>query len=303
MPQPFAPTLVILAAGMGSRYGGLKQLEAVGPGGATLMDYAVHDALRAGFGSVVFVIRPDMQAVFRDVAARYASRLPVHLAFQRLSDLPDGITPPAERVKPWGTAQALIAAEPQVTGSFAIANADDFYGAPAFAAIADFLRAAPAAEPTWAIAGYPLGHTLSEAGPVNRAVCRTGPDGWLVELDEVLEIRPDAAGGLVGRGSEGPVQLERSTPVSMNLWGFTPALFPVLRAGFREFLTHGDRLRGEHLLPTAVRGALARGAARVRVLEVESPWFGITHPDDRPRVETALRGLVAAGDYPERLWS
>lgn len=281
--------LVILAAGLGSRYGGLKQLEAVGPGGATLMDYSLYDAHRAGFGEAVFVIRPDMQETFGDYAARFEPRLPWRAALQRLEDVPPGVGVPSSRTKPWGTAHAVLAAAPFVRGPFAVLNADDFYGAEAFAALAEFLRHhAGDRPPSHAIVGYRLRDTISEAGPVNRAVCRIDAEGWLRSIEEVTGIE-------AGSDAQGIV--------SMNLWGFTPAVFDTLRDGVIEFFGSGDTRQEEYLLPTVIRSAVQRGECRVRVLEPAGRWFGITHRADRPRVAAALRALVDAGRYPERLWA
>jgi hypothetical protein len=298
------PTLVILAAGMGSRYGGNKQLDAVGPGGATLMDYSVHDARRAGFTDLVFVIRPDMEEAFRPfVAARYGAGggLAVRTAHQRLDDLPAGAVVPAGRTKPWGTAHAVLAAEAQVHGPFAVVNADDFYGAEAWSAVAGFLREAPPGTPTWAVVGYRLRDTVSEAGGVNRGACRTDAGGWLTGIDEVKEIVP-AGTALTGMGPRGAVTLAGDSLVSMNMWAFTPVVFGLLREGLTRFLTSAEPLKGEYLLPEAVQDAVRSGAARVRVLDPGSRWFGVTYQADRPAVGAALRALVAAGRYPERLW-
>ena len=297
------PTLVLLAAGMGSRYGGVKQLEAVGPGGATLMDYSIYDAYRAGFRRVVFVIRPDLEAAFQEtIVPRYAGKIEVATAHQRLEDTPGGQPVPEGRKKPWGTGQAVLAAAPKVNGPFVVANADDFYGAPAFAAAAEFLRI-PAGEgaTTFALVGYRLRDTLSEHGAVNRGVCRVDAEGWLSQVEEVLEIAPTERGDLVGRGPKGHVTIQPETLVSMNFWVFTPAIFPILRAGFVRFFDRADPTK-EFLLPAAVQDALERGAARVRVLDAGSPWFGMTYPADRPRVELAITGLVRDRVYPERLW-
>ena len=297
------PTLVLLAAGMGSRYGGVKQLEAVGPGGATLMDYSIYDAYRAGFRKVVFVIRPDLEAAFQEtILPRYAGRLDVVTAHQRLEDTPGGAPVPEGRKKPWGTGQAVLAAAPKVDGPFVVANADDFYGAPAFAAAAEFLRGpSPEGAATFALVGYRLRDTLSEHGAVNRGVCRVDADGRLSLVEEVLEIAPSERGELVGRGPRGHVTIQPDTLVSMNFWVFTPAIFPILRAGFVRFFSGPDATK-EFLLPAAVQDALERGAARVRVLDAGSPWFGMTYPADRPRVEQAISALVRANVYPERLW-
>lgn len=292
-----APTLVVLAAGMGSRYGGLKQLDPVGPGGATLMDYSVFDAKRAGFGRVVFIIRPDMEEAFRPfVAERYGSTIDVATAHQRKEDIPAGVTPPPDRAKPWGTGQAVLAAERQVNGPFAVINADDFYGRGAYEALARFF--AGNRDDTFALVGYRLVDTLSESGGVNRGVCRVSRDGWLEDIVETYDIQRRADGRLAGKDGA-PIADE--TPVSMNFWGFTPAVFPLLRAGFDEFFRTADLAKGEYLLPSELDRAVKRGAARVRVIESGSRWFGMTYPGDRPAVSAAIHRLVTEGAYPERL--
>jgi hypothetical protein len=285
--------LVILAAGLGSRYGGLKQLDPVGPGGATLMDYSLFDALRAGFGEAVFVIRPDMEAAFGEFARRWGTRLRWRTALQRLEDVPPGVSVPADRTKPWGTAHAVLAAAALIRGPFVVLNADDFYGAQAFTALAEVPS-------TNALVGFRLGDTRSEAGTVNRGMCRTDPDGWLETIEEVTGLEMAGDGSFTGQGESGPVRLSGDTIVSMNLWGFQPAVLDTLRGGLAAFF-RGDH-RGEYLLPTVIRGAVGRGECQVRVLEPHSRWFGITHPADRPVVERALRQLVNEGRYPERLW-
>ena len=301
-------TLVVLAAGMGSRYGGMKQLDAVGPGGWTLMDYSVFDARRAGFTDVVFVIRPDMEDAFRPfAAARYGAgdgALRVAMVHQRLDALPAGAPVPPGRRKPWGTAHAVLAAADAVRTPFAVVNADDFYGAAAYEAVAGFLtgEGRTGALPTWAIAGYRLDETTSDAGGVNRGVCRTDSAGWLTHIEEVLDIVPAPDGGFTGRASGGAVALEPAALVSMNIWAFTPAVFDVLRNGLADFLRVADPVKDEFLLPAAIQNAVHHGAARVRVLDPRSRWFGVTYPADRPAVADALRTLVAEGRYPERLW-
>jgi NDP-sugar pyrophosphorylase family protein len=289
---------------MGSRYGGVKQLEPVGPGGATLMDYSIYDALRAGFQKIVFIIRPDLEEAFRaTILPRYAGQVEVATAHQRLDAVPEGMSVPADRTKPWGTGQAVLAAEGAVNGPFVVANADDFYGAPAFAATAEFLRH-PAGEgpATFALVGYRLKDTLSEHGAVNRGACVVTREGWLEKVEEIYEIAPAANDKLMGRGARGHVELSADALVSMNLWAFHPTIFPILRAGFVRFLQGADA-KSEFLLPAAVQEALTRGVARVRVLDAGSPWFGMTYPADRPRVEQAVAALVRSGVYPARLWS
>ena len=304
------PVLLVLAAGLGSRYGGLKQLEPVGPDGATLMDYAVFDAARAGFGAAVFVVRPEMDPAFSDrVLPRYVGRLAVRTAHQHM-DLPPGYTMPEGRTKPWGTAHAVLAAADTVAAPFAVLNADDFYGRQAYADAAAFLRA-PQDDPvpTYALAGFRLDHTLSAAGGVNRAVCRVSPEGWLEEVSEVLHIAADDSGSLRGEEHGVARRFRGDEPVSMNLWAFTPAVFPQLRAGFEAFLRAGsggpsraDPAKREYLIPTIVQSLIARGEARVRVLPTASRWTGMTHPEDRALVEARIREMVAQGEYPERLW-
>jgi hypothetical protein len=300
--------LVILAAGLGSRYGGgggagLKQMETVGPGGTTLMEYSLYDARRAGFGDVVFVIRAEMAERFSEFAARrFGSRVPWRTVIQRLEDIPPGVTLPSERVKPWGTAQAVLAAADVVRGPCAVLNADDFYGAEAFAALAGFLRQ-PASDrpPSHAVVGYRLRDTVPEGGAVNRGACRADATGWLETIEEVTGIVRRGDDRYVGTGETGEVVLAGDALVSMNLWGFTPAIFDTLRRGWREFFRSESGGR-EYLLPTVVREAVRRNECRVKVLEAGSRWFGITHVADRPIVAAALQRLVAEGRYPERLW-
>lgn len=303
--MPGAPALVILAAGMGSRYGGPKQLEPVGPGGAMLMDYTIYDARRAGFGRAVFVVRPDLEAAFAKlVRERYAGWINASVALQRLEDVPAGVLAPA-RGKPWGTAQAVLAAEPDVSGSFAVLNADDFYGRGALAQAAEFLGRPiePVAQPVFANVAYPLGETLGPTGGLNRALLRLSGDGWLEGVEEILEIRPLGDGACAGVDARGrPTVIERDALISLNLWLFTPAVFPMLHRGFAEFLKRPDAGSGEYLIPHAMHHAVAHGEARIRVLRSSSRWLGMTYREDRPAVEKALRNLVAAGEYPEQLW-
>ena len=297
-------TLVVLAAGMGSRYGGLKQLEAVGPSGETLMDYSIFDAIRAGFTRVVFVIRPDMEEAFRAFAnGRFGGQVRVTTAHQQLSDVPAGTTVPAERAKPWGTAHAVLAAASAVDGPFAVVNADDFYGRSAYEAAERFLRQeVGGVPPAWALIGYRLADTLSEAGGVNRGICRTDPHGWLTAIEEVTGLVRRGA-TVVGRAGGCQVSLGDDDQVSMNFWGFTPAFFEQLRVAFTDFLAHADLATAEFLLPTVIADAVGATRARVRVLDSGARWIGMTYPADRPLVEAELRRLVAAGEYPPALWS
>lgn len=312
-------TLVVLAAGMGSRYGGLKQIDPVGPSGETVLDYAVFDAMRAGFARVVFVIRRDFEALFREkIGARYAGKIAVDYVFQSLDALPPGFTPPPGREKPWGTGHAVWCAREAVRENFAVINADDFYGADSFAQLGKFLsgqtdttgralrrdasesgrEARPAvatAVPEFAMVGFRLANTLSEHGAVSRGICAAAPDGRLESIVEQTNILPAEVGA--GRKFSG------AEIVSMNCWGFTPALFSRLDARFREFLAaRGGEAKAEFYLPAAVSAMIASGEATVRVLPTASAWFGVTYREDKPRVEQTIAALVSAGKYPAQLF-
>ena len=294
-----APTLLVLAAGMGSRYGGLKQLDPVGPSGETILDYAVFDAARAGFGRVVFVIRREFEAEFRaKVAAKYAGRIAVDFVFQSLGALPGGFTPPAGREKPWGTGHAVWCARDALSRPFAVVGADDFFGLDAFVKLARFLGSLPATTgpgpAPFCMAGYRLDHTLSEHGTVSRGICEVDTTGLLVSITERTAIDP----GHIGRDG-----LRGDTIVSMNCFGFTTAFLPSLGVQFAEFLSaRGGEPKSEFYLPAAVSHMIALGEATVTVLPTTAEWFGVTHRDDRPRVVAALRALVDRGEYPQRLF-
>jgi NDP-sugar pyrophosphorylase family protein len=291
-----APTLLVLAAGMGSRYGGLKQIDPVGPAGETVLDYAVFDALRAGFGRVVFVIRRDFAEVFREkIGVRYAGRIAVDYVFQSLDALPAGFTAPAGREKPWGTAHAVWCARDAVRENFAAINADDFYGADSFVQLANFLGEASGAQA--AMVGFRLANTLSEHGAVSRGVGVADAAGQLRSITEQTGILASDIGAGPGKKFSG------DEIVSMNCWGFTPTLFGALDAQLREFLAaHGSDTKAEFYLPAAVSAQIARGQASVRVLPTASAWFGVTYREDKPRVATAIAELVRHGVYPENLW-
>jgi NDP-sugar pyrophosphorylase family protein len=292
-----ASALLVLAAGMGSRYGGLKQLDPVGPHGETLLDYSVFDALRAGFGRVVFVIRRDFEKLFREqIGAKYAGRTAVDYVFQSLDALPPGFAAPGGREKPWGTGHAAWCARDAIREPFAVINADDFYGADSFRRLADFLARAQADEA--ALVGFELARTLSENGVVSRGVCDVAPGGLLRSVTEHTGI----ADGEVGEGKK----FAPTATVSMNCWGFSPEIFPLLEARFRNFLapTAAEALasKAEFYLPAAVSALIAERKIRVRVLPTESDWFGVTYREDRARVAAALAALIADGAYPEKLF-
>jgi hypothetical protein len=298
-----ALTLVVLAAGIGRRYGGPKQIERVGPGGATLIDYAAYDAWRAGFDSVVLVIRARMEQDVREaVGDRISQRIPVRYAVQDHA-LPPGFVSPPERTKPWGTGHATLAAARLVDGPFAAVNADDFYGAGSYRLLARHLRAqATSARPEFALVGFPLAATLSPDGPVSRGVCEVDDSSHLVSIREVLRIERHGANArwLEDGGAWQP--LPGSTPVSLNFWGFTPAFASALERGFIRFLEqNGGSTTAEYFLPSAVQDLVSTGEARVRVLEGGGPWSGLTYPGDRPRLAALLESLVARGEYPAEL--
>jgi len=281
---------------MGSRYGGLKQIDPVGPGGETVLDYAVYDAARAGFGRVVFVIRRDFEAVFREkIGAKYAGRIEVDYVFQALDALPAGFAPAPGREKPWGTGHAVWCAREAVRENFGVINADDFYGEDSFRQLGDFLTRPAAPGPAeWAMVGFRMANTLSEHGAVSRGVCRE-ERGWLAGIEENHGITPEQVGE--GRKFAG------EQIVSMNCWGFTPAVFAALDEQLRDFLaTRGAEPKAEFYLPAAVAQAIGRGQARVRVLPTAAEWFGVTFREDKPRVVAAIAGLVERGLYPRKLY-
>ena len=298
-------TLLVLAAGMGSRYGGLKQLDEVGPSGETVMDYSVFDAMRAGFDRVVFVIRKDIEEAFRAaIGSRYADRIEVAYAFQDMNDLPAGFRVPEGRTKPWGTGQAVYAARKLLDGPFAVINADDFYGADSYRKLAGYLKSAPEdGKIRGCIASFVLSNTLSENGSVSRGICSADAAGNLSKVVENTKIfRRD---GKVISVQEDGAELEFTGEelVSMNSWGFMPELVGVLERLFTGFLEeHGTELKSEFYLPFAVDTLIREGRAEIKMLKSEDSWFGITYREDKPFVQAALRKLVAEGAYPEKLF-
>ncbi len=298
------PTLVVLAAGLATRYGGIKQLEPVGPSGEALMDYAIFDAARAGFARVVLVIRRELELDFLEhVGHRFGRSVDVSLVFQTLEDLPAGFSVPAERVRPWGTAHAVLSAASEIRGPFVAMNADDFYGADAFERLGTYLRSSAGREGAeFATAGYALKDTLSPFGGVSRAICEVDEDGFLRRVTEVKNIRGEDGdiAGVTLRGERFPLTGDET--ISMNLWAATPAAFPLLRRQFERFLAeHGGDPEAEFLLSTAVNELIGEGAIRVRVIRTPGAWLGVTHPQDRTYVAERLRQLVREGRYPEDL--
>jgi len=298
--QPF--TLLVLAAGMGSRYGGLKQIDPVGPGGETIMDYSIYDAMRAGCRKLVFVIRRDIEVPFKEaIGARFETRLPVEYAFQELDDLPAGFKCPAQRTKPWGTGQAILSAAKAIREPFAAINADDFYGMTSFRALAEHLQSGC---DEYAMVGFVLHNTLSEFGSVARGICRSDAAGFLEVVTELTRIEK-RNGGIVHTNGDGlTCAMRGDETVSMNMWGFTPALFPQLQNQFTGFLqTNGQNEKAEFFIPAVVNDLIRTGQSKCRVLRTADSWFGVTYREDRPRVTAGIRTLVARGDYPERLWA
>ena len=299
------PTLLILAAGMGSRYGGLKQIDPMGPAGETLLDYSVFDALRAGFDRAVFVIRPDFEQAFRErVLARFSGRIDTALAFQTLDRLPAGFAVPAGREKPWGTTHAILCARDVVEAPFAMINADDFYGRDSFAVLGRQLAGISGDSTAYCMVGFTLAGTLSDHGTVARGVCRTDERCFLTDIQELTAVGRVAGDGLEGTALDGSVvALTGNEPVSMNMWGFTPRAFPQLETDFCEFLaTRGGEAKSECYIPMTVGSLVKSGQASCEVLPTTSRWFGATYAEDKAAVQANLRELVAAGEYPESLW-
>ncbi|MBW7907330.1 MAG: nucleotidyltransferase [Kiritimatiellae bacterium] len=297
------PTLVIMAAGMGSRYGGLKQIDPVGPSGEIMLDYSIFDALRAGFGRVVFIIRREIEEPFREIVDRHIARaVPVAYAFQSLDDLPSGYSPPTGRAKPWGTAHAIYSARDVVREPFAVINADDFYGRAAYDALASALAATSPGASDFCLAGYRVADTLSEHGAVSRGVCEVGADGLLKRIVERTHIEIKE-GSVVAQVEGQLLTIPPETTVSMNCWGFTPALFAHLERALAEFVkTRGQDLKSEFAIPTVVDQLIASGQATVRVLPASARWLGMTYPEDKPLVRAGVQRLVEDGLYPNRLW-
>jgi hypothetical protein len=301
-----AKSLVILAAGIGRRYGGLKQLEPVGPGGETIMEYSAFDARRAGFEKVVFVVREETEAEFRSsVGRRLEGRFPVAYAHQRIDSLPRGVAPPPGRSKPWGTAHAVLAAAAELDGPFAVANADDFYGRESYSALGAFLLDAHSGPtPEYAMVGFRLRDTMAEAGAVSRGVCRRTADGFLEHIEEITHITKQGDQGVYRDASGEARVLPGETLVSMNLWAFRPAFMDQLHGHFDAFIReHGGSTDRECYLPSVVGALIRAGEARVRVLPTGSRWCGVTHREDRSAVSEMIRGLVSRGEYPASLWS
>ena len=297
------PTLFILAAGMGSRYGGLKQLDGLGPNGETIMDYSVFDALRAGFGKVVFVIRKDFEEDFRRVViAKYADKVPCEVCFQSLDKVPAGCAYNPERTKPWGTNHAVLMGKDVINEPFAVINADDFYGKESFEVLARFLEGVEGKKDHYCMVGYRVCNTLSEHGSVSRGVCQTDANRCLTDVVERTNIeRKDGTIVFTEDGKDFP--LDEHTPVSMNMWGFTPEYFQYSEEAFKDFLAkNGQELKKEFYIPTLVNDLIKAGKAKCEVLDTPAKWFGVTYAEDRQMVVDKIQSLVDAGVYPSPLF-
>ena len=297
-------TLLVLAAGMGSRYGGLKQVDPMGPSGETLLDYSVFDALRTGFERIVFIIRRDIEAEFREqIGSRYKGNVAIDYVFQQLDLLPDGFSVPADRKKPWGTAHAIWCAREAVTETFAAINADDFYGRETYGVIGEFLKVTAPEGSRFAMAGYRLDHTLSEHGSVARGVCQVDANGKLIAISECTGIER-AGSEILQKEADGSVRKFRGDEsVSMNFWGLTPAIFPLIEDQLVAFLsTSSSDPKAEFYIPVAIGETIARGQATLDVLPTDAEWFGVTYREDKPQVMEALKRLHSGGAYPTPLW-
>lgn len=301
------PTLILLAAGMGSRYGGLKQLDGLGPNGETIMDYSIYDAIQAGFGKIVFIIRKDFEDEFRSkVLSKYEGHIPTEVVFQSIDALPEGFSVPEGRTKPWGTNHAVLMAKDVVKEPFCVINCDDFYNRDAFMVIGKFLAELPeGCRNKYSMVGFRVGNTLSENGTVARGVCSTDAERHLTTVVERTEIERHN-GPICFKDENGEwIELKDETPVSMNVWGFTPDYFEYSDAYFKEWLASDgvmENPKSEYFIPLMVNKLINEGTATVEVLDTTSKWFGVTYAADRPSVVEKIKSLVAEGVYPEKLF-
>lgn len=303
------PKLVVMAAGLGSRYGGLKQMESVTPQNEIILDFACYDAWKAGFEEFVFIIKPEMEEDFKErVLSRMEKYVKCAYVFQRTEQLPQGYSIPEGRTKPWGTCHAVMAAADLLDGPFAVINADDYYGRDAFRKVLDFLSE-EGGEDRYCMAGYYVENTLSDQGTVTRGICATDGNGRLTAIRETKNIGwKDAQAGTICTLDEKtgqPVDIPRGTVVSMNFWGFQPSMMKYMERDFRAFLENDavqNPLKAEYLLPTEVGALLEQGTISVQVLEATDKWYGVTYKEDKEKVEEAFRRMKAEGKYPETLW-
>ncbi len=299
------PTLLILAAGIGSRYGGLKQLDQIGPTGETIIDYSIYDAIMAGFGKVIFIIKERIEDDFKEIfVERLKDKIAIDYVFQETWMVPEGITIPDNRSKPWGTGHAVMMADGKIDGPFAVINGDDFYGRGAFETLAAYYKDwTPARSNDYCMVGYPVDKTLSEFGAVSRGVCQSDEDFLLAEVVERTQIERIGT-GIVYKNEKGQdVNIEGNTIVSMNFWGFTPSFFGYLNRGFETFIEQNSgNLKAEFYIPSVVNELIKTKTAAVRLLQCDEKWFGMTYKEDRESVVKSIRQLVKTGVYPENLW-
>ncbi|MCR4664779.1 MAG: nucleotidyltransferase [Paludibacteraceae bacterium] len=297
------PTLFVLAAGMGSRYGGLKQIDGLGPNGETIMDYSVYDALRAGFGKIVFVIRKDFESEFRKVVlAKYTEKVNCEVCFQSVDKVPAGCTYNLDRTKPWGTNHAVLMGKELINEPFAVINADDFYGKESFEVLARFLNEVDGQKNRYCMVGYRVVNTLSANGSVSRGVCTTDKEGYLTDVVERTRI--EAVGNKVVYIEDGAdTEIDPQTPVSMNMWGFTPDYLQYTEDEFKQFLkVYGQELKKEFYIPTLVNDLIGAGKVTCKVLDTPSKWFGVTYAEDREQVMMQINQLIKQGVYPPHLF-
>jgi len=299
------PVLFVLAAGMGSRYGGLKQLDGLGPNGETIMDYSIYDAERAGFGKVVFVIRESFEKDFREkILRKYENLIPVETVFQELDKLPKGFQLSKDRVKPWGTNHAVMMGKDVIKEPFLVINADDFYGRESYQIAGEYLQSLENKKNHYFMVGYRIGNTLSESGSVSRGICSTNKEGFLTSITERTYVIRDKDGKIKYKDeNENLIELSENSPVSMNMWGFTTEYFDYSESLFIDFLTKNqDNPKAEMYIPRAIDCLIKKAQVQVKVLDTPSKWFGVTYAEDRASVVEKIAQLVAKGDYPQKLF-
>jgi len=296
------PTLLILAAGMGSRYGGIKQMDAFGPSGETIIDYSIYDAIKSGFGKVVFIIRKDFAEEFKNIfESKLKGKIATEYVMQEMESFTEGFKVPESRTKPWGTAHAVLCAKDFIHEPFAVINADDFYGRDGFEKAVKFLTGEVAPE-TWCIIGYQLSKTLSENGTVSRGVCQADADGNLISIAERLKIYPEG-NKIIDEENNTKAELPADTPVSMNFWGFYPNAFDYIQKQFQEFLKEkGDNPKAEFFIPIVGDAFIKDRKGKIKVIPTSSQWFGVTYKEDASGVKESIESLVESGEYPQKLW-
>jgi len=300
------PSLLVLAAGVGSRYGGLKQLDTFGPHGETIIDYSIYDAIRSGFGKIVFVIRKDIEEAFKEkLSKKYESQIDVRYVFQELDAIPEGFSVPSGRKKPWGTGHAILVAKNEIQEPFGVINGDDFYGSHSFQVMCDYLSKAQDTPEylDYSMVGYVLRNTLSDYGSVSRGVCTADECNNLKSVVEYTNIERNGSAARYTAEDGTVSNLSGDETVSMNMWGFTPSLFGFLDEQFISFLQkHGNEMKSEFFIPTVINDLIHRHLARVRINKTHACWFGVTYPEDKKTVISSIQSLINQGIYPEKLW-